>query len=436
MNLIEYNTNFFTFLESSPTAYHAVSQMVDQLQNAGFIALDEGKIWTLEQGKSYFLTRDSGALIAFRLGSKVARESDFRMLAAHSDSPGLQIKPKADKKTDNYLQLGVEVYGSPLYAPWFDRELSLAGRVCCQLSGGTTKIFLVDFQRPLLVIPSLALHFDRSANEGKIINAQNHLAPLLAQMNDEQKTDFSTILKNRLIEQYPGTDFKTVLGFEIFCYDVQKPSFLGLNNEFICAAKLDNLLSCHAAISALIEDDCRYNSLFFCANHEENGSVSTTGARGTFLESTLQRLFPDPEIRQIALHRSFLFSLDNAHASHPNFRDMADPQHNILLNHGPVIKINANQRYATNSVSSSIFKIIAEEADIPVQEFVMRSDLACGSTIGPLTAARLGVSTIDIGAPTLAMHSIRELTGSKDPHFLYKTISQFLATESDFWPKV
>lgn len=425
------NSNLFTFLKGSPTSFHAVARMADNFLQAGFIRLDEGQIWTLEQGRSYFLIRDNGGLIAFNLGSAAAREDGFRMLATHSDSPGLQIKPRADKQSGTYLQLGVEVYGGPLFGPWFDRDLSLAGRVCCQLADGSLRNFLVDFIRPVIVLPSLALHFERSANEGKTINAQNHLAPLIAQFLDKQFPNFSAILINRLAEQYPESEIQQVLGFDMFCYDSQQPSYSGLNDDFISAGRLDNLLSCHAAMSAVIESDKRYNSLFYCANHEEIGSVSATGARGSFLDSVLERLLPNPQDRRIALHRSFLVSVDNAHALHPNYRDSSEQQHETVLNAGPVIKHNANQRYATNSVSASLFKLVAKDADISVQEFVMRSDMACGSTIGPLTAARLGVRTVDIGAPTLAMHSIRELTGSKDPHQLYLSILQFLKTDID-----
>ncbi len=426
-----FNHNLFAFLQASPSPFHAVACMADHFLQAGFIHLDEGQFWTLEQGRSYFLVRDNGALIAFHLGTAAKREDGFRMLATHCDSPALQIKPKAEKPAGTYLQLGVEVYGGPLFGPWFDRDLSLAGRVCCQNNDGGLQIFLVDFARPLLVIPSLALHFDRTANEGKAINAQNHLAPLIAQSLDNQLPDFQSILKEQLARQYPGAKIKEVLGFDIFCYDCQKPSFLGIQQEFIVGGRLDNLLSCHGAMSALIENDKQHNSLFFCANHEENGSISATGARGSFLDSILERLIPEPQSRRMALSRSFLVSIDNAHAFHPNFRDTAEPQHEVVLNRGPVIKINANQRYATNSVSSSIFKLLSKEADIAVQEFVMRSDLACGSTIGPLAAARLGVQTIDLGAPTLAMHSIRELTGSSDPFLLYRLILQFLNTDTD-----
>jgi aspartyl aminopeptidase len=350
------------------------------------------------------------------------------MLATHSDSPGLQIKPRADRQTGKYLQLGVEIYGGPLLNPWFDRDLTLAGRACCTMTDGGLQTLLVNFARPLLVIPSLALHFDRSANDNRSINAQMHMAPIIAQSLTDQLPAFRDILLDQLCRQHPDLPIADVSGFDLFCCDTQGPACTGVKGEFISAGRLDNLLSCHVATMALTAADLAHNSLLFCANHEENGSVSSSGARGAFLDATLERLIPNPQSRRIALARSFLLSIDNAHAVHPNFKDLSEPQHEVVLNGGPVIKINANQRYATNCVSASILKRFAGEAGVPLQEFVMRSDLPCGSTIGPLTAARLGVPTVDIGAATLAMHSIRELAGSRDPYLLYRMIHRFLVS--------
>jgi len=428
MNETLLNDSLFQFLHSSPSSYHAVASIATLLHRAGFIRLQEDRRWSLAAGNSYFLIRDDAGLIAFRLGDGNTPEDGFRMLATHSDSPGLQLKPRADRQNGKYLQLGVEVYGGPLLNPWFDRDLSLAGRVCCTMADGGFQTLLVDFARPLLVIPSLALHFDRTANDNRSVNAQTHLAPIIAQSLTDQLPVFRDILLDQLGRQYPDLRIANVSGFDLFCCDSQGPTYTGVNGEFISAGRLDNLLSCHVAAMALTAADPVHNSLLFCANHEENGSVSSSGARGAFLDATLERLLPEPQSRRIALARSFLLSIDNAHAVHPNFKDLADPQHDVVLNGGPVIKINANQRYATNCVSASILKRFAAEAEVPVQEFVMRSDLACGSTIGPLTAARIGVPTVDIGAATLAMHSIRELAGSRDPYLLYQLIQRFLTS--------
>ncbi|NTW87543.1 MAG: M18 family aminopeptidase [Desulfobulbaceae bacterium] len=425
MNINLYNDSLFSFLYSSPTPFHAVANIEAHLLRQGFTALRENERWQLAKGCAYFLTREQGAIIAFILGSEESCEQGFRMLAAHTDSPCLQVKPHAEIKTSSYLQLGVEVYGGSLLAPWFDRDLSLAGRVCCRMSDGSLGVYLVNFRRPLLTIPSIAIHFDREVNKNSGINQQKHLPPILSQGIDRQFQDFNTLLLEQIQKEYQGAAIEETLSFDMFCFDSQQPSYTGVNNEFISSARLDNLLSCHAAMLALGKADRTKNILLFCANHEENGSTSASGAHGSFLDSVLERIASDPISRRIALSNSFLISMDNAHAAHPNFMEKIDATHEIHLNKGPVIKLNANQRYATNSLSAAIYKQICKEADIITQEFVMRSDLPCGSTIGPITAARLGIRTVDIGAASLAMHSIREHTGALDPFLLYRSIEQF-----------
>ena len=430
MKQSHYNKKLFSFLSSSPTPYHAVAGIEDILRINGFIQLQENEQWQLEKGFSYFLTRENSATIAFTLGSEEERINGFRMLAAHTDSPCLQLKPKPDIKTGTYHQLGVEVYGGCLLGTWFDRELSLAGRVVCEMADGDLAVLLVDFERPLLTIPSIAIHLNREANSNSGIDQQKHLPPIIAQAINKQLPEFNSLLLNQLQLQHPKVVIKEISAFDIFCYDVQGASYLGMNNEFISSARLDNLLSCHAGATALASIDRTKNNFLFCANHEENGSTSATGANGSFIESVFDRIIPEPESKRISLTNSFLISMDNAHAAHPNFMDKMDPAHEINLNQGPVIKLNANQRYATNSLSAAIYKRICKGAKIVPQEFVMRSDMPCGSTIGPIMAARLGLKTIDIGAPSLAMHSIRELTGSCDPFLLYQTIVQFLSSDS------
>lgn len=430
MNQDNYNSNLFSFLSSSPTPYHAVAGTEDFLRLHGFIQLQENVPWHLEKGFSYFVTREQSAIIAFTLGSDEEPEYGFRMLAAHTDSPCLQIKPRPEIKTATYQQLGVEIYGGGLLGTWFDRDLSLAGRVVGATPDGTLAVRLLDFKRPLLTIPSIAIHFNREANNNNAIDRQKHLPPIIAQSIDKQFPEFRSLLIEQFQLEHPKAMIEEILTFDLFCYDFHGPSYLGMNNEFISSARLDNLLSCHAGMTALAQADRSKNSLLFCANHEENGSTSATGAHGSFIDSVLERILPVPEARNISLSHSFLISMDNAHAAHPNYMDKIDSTHEIHLNKGPVIKLNANQRYATNSLSAAIYKLLCREVGILSQEFVMRSDMPCGSTIGPITAARLGVKTIDIGAPTLAMHSIRELTGSSDPFLLYRTIRQFLRSDT------
>lgn len=423
---INYNKELFAFLDNSPTAFHATQNIREELKRSGMIELVENEPWKIHQGRGYFVVREDSAIAAFTIGSEDSIDSGFRMIGSHCDSPGLQLKPHAGVSSPPYLQLGVEIYGSPLLNPWFDRDLSLAGRVCCEDSSADLRDFLIDFSRPLLTIPSLAIHLDREANSSRTIDKQKFLPPLLTQTVNDQLPDFLSILKDQLLTQHPDSDVGKILGFDLYCYDTQKASHLGLNQDFITSSRLDNLLSCHVATKAFSRAGTTRNTLFLCTNHEENGSTSTTGAQGTFVDRVFERLIPQAEKRHIALRNSFFVSIDNAHAVHPNFRDKADPDHDVVLNGGPVIKTNANQRYATNSRSASLFKLICNEATVPYQEFVMRTDMPCGSTIGPMTAARLGVETIDVGAPTLAMHSIRELAGSDDPFLLDQAISSFL----------
>lgn len=430
MNSTLYNSSLFPFLFSSPTPFHVVANIEEHLRQQNFIHLHENEHWKLLRGAAYYLTRENGAIIAFILGSDESDEQGFRMLAAHTDSPCLQIKPHAEIKMGSYLQLGVEVYGGSLLGPWFDRDLSLAGRVCCRMEKGHLAVFLVNFSRPLLTIPSIAIHLDREANKNNAINQQKHLPPILLQAIDQQPPDFKSLLLDQIRQEYPEAAVAEILSFDMFCYDFQKPTYTGIKNDFISASRLDNLLSCHAGMTALEHASRTKNALLFCANHEENGSTSASGAQGSFLESVLERIVSEPSSRRISLSNSFLISMDNAHAAHPNFMDKIDSAHEIHLNKGPVIKYNANQRYATNSLSASIYKQICKEANISPQEFVMRSDLPCGSTIGPITAARLGVRTVDIGAASLAMHSIREHTGSSDPYLLFKSIEQFLRSDA------
>lgn len=419
-------SEFFKFLACSPTPYHAVSSMAACFRKQGYQQLFEQDTWKLGEGSSYFVIREGGALVAFRLHADASGKEGFRMLGAHSDSPCLQIKPLPDISNSHYQQLGVEIYGGALLNPWFDRDLSLAGRACCRTKDGSLKTLLVDFHRPMLSIPSLAIHFDREANTNRVINAQQHLTPILSQAANDILPDFKTILLEQVSGEQGGKDIIEILGFDMFCYDTQPPCRIGLRNEFISAGRLDNLLSCFVGMQSMAESKYSGNCMFICNNHEETGSRSATGALGSLPAAIIERIIPDVHARRISLSKSFFISMDNAHAIHPNYADKSDPSHRIFLNHGPVIKINANQRYATTGFSRALFQLLAKEIGIETQEFVMRNDMTCGSTIGPLIAAQLGVRTVDVGAPTLAMHSVRELTGSLDPYLLYRTILHFL----------
>ncbi len=429
MEIEHYNKQLFAFLFSSPTPFHAVANIRDYLVQQGFHQLQETDRWQLEKGRSYLLCRESAAIIAFTLGSQETEEQGFRMLAAHTDSPCLQIKPRPEIKTGSFQQLGVEVYGGSLLAPWFDRDLSLAGRICCEMADGSLAILPINFFRPILTIPSIAIHLDREINKNGGINQQKHLPPIMSQSIDEQLPELKSLLMDQVKLEHPDSQVREILSFDLFCYDFQQPVYTGARKEFISSARLDNLLSCHAGMTAAASAEKTRNHLLFCANHEEIGSTSTTGANSSLLDSVLSRIIPNGESRRIAMRNSFLISMDNAHATHPNFVEKSDPAHEIHLNKGPVVKLNASQRYATNAITSAIFKQICKTAEVTPQEFVMRSDMPCGSTIGPMTSALNGLRTVDVGAASLAMHSIRELTGSRDPFLLYRAVSQFLKSD-------
>lgn len=423
----QFNQGLLDFLHASPTPFHATTQMAHQLQQAGFIALHEGDAWQLESGQRYFVTRNDSSIIAFVYGKRPLLETGIRMVGAHTDSPCLKVKPQPELNRRGYFQLGVEVYGGALLAPWFDRDLSLAGRVSYRDGSHTIRSVLINFVDPVATIPSLAIHLDREVNRNRSINAQKDIVPLLLQLNekDAQTPDFRALLLAHIQREYPQLDAAQVLDYEISLYDTQAPALVGWQQDFIASARLDNLLSCYIGLQALLQSDPEVTSLLICTDHEEIGSTSTCGARGPMLQQFLERLVPDTDTRVRVLDRSLMVSADNAHGIHPNFSDRHDENHGPLLNRGPVIKVNANQRYATNSETSAIFRVLCDQAQVPVQSFVSRTDMECGSTIGPLTAAEVGVKTLDVGVPTFAMHSIRELAGSLDAWYLYRVLSVF-----------
>ena len=423
MDQHHFNQELIDFLAASPTPFHAVEQLAKRLLNAGFERLHEADAWRVEPGGRYFTTRNGSSLIAWIMPARPAvSESGFRMVGAHTDSPCLKVKPHPELHQQGYVQLGVEVYGGVLLNPWFDRDLSIAGRVSYLSQSGDVSHTLIDFSQPVAIIPSLAIHLDREANQSRSINAQTYLPPILGQNKD--KPDFRDLLQRHL-EADGVTDIARVLDYELSFYDTQGPACIGLANEFIASARLDNLLSCFVGLHALVAADTDQGALLICNDHEEVGSTSAAGASGPMLKHMLERVLPEAEQRGRAIARSMLISTDNAHGVHPNFSDRHDGNHGPLLNHGVVIKTNTNQRYASNSETSAIFRKLAADEDAPVQAFVVRSDMACGSTIGPLTAAEIGVRTLDVGVPQWAMHSIRETAGTADAFNLSRILRRF-----------
>lgn len=435
---VSFNKGLLQFLQQSPTPFHAVHTMQSTLDKAGFELLNEEDTWHLKAGGRYVVQRNDSSVIAFTLGHGDPAESGFRMSGAHTDSPCLKLKPNAvmpaNPQTGGALQFAVEVYGGALMAPWFDRDLSLAGRVEYRLGDGSLGSALLDWQRPLATVPSLAIHLDREANSNRTINAQKDLPPVLALQTSAADFDFTRWVIAALREQQGIDNVDSVLAHELYFYDTQAPAMIGLHEDFIASARLDNLLSCYVGQQALLADQsaqAQNFALLVCNDHEEVGSNSACGAQGPFLRSVLARISAQlgsgdaAESVERMTRRSLFLSIDNAHGLHPNFADKHDNNHGPLLNQGPVIKVNANQRYATNSRTTARFKALCEEAEVPVQCFVVRSDMGCGSTIGPVTAAGLGVETIDIGVPTYAMHSIRELAGSDDAWYLARVVKRF-----------
>jgi aspartyl aminopeptidase len=436
MQDVAFVNGLIDFIKNSPTPFHAVKTMADILEQHGFERLDEADQWLLQgqqpKGERYYVTRNDSSLVAFQLNQSLV-ENGMRMVGAHTDSPCLKVKPNPEIVNNNYLQLGVEVYGGALLNPWFDRDLSLAGRVSFLNDDGKIEHQLINLEKAIAIIPSLAIHLDKEANDLRTINKQEHLPPVLMKLpesEDESKTevkkpDFKKLLLkivNANIEQGQATK---VLDYELSFYDVQPPAVIGLHDDFIAGARLDNLLSCYTGLMALLDNDGKQNTLLVCTDHEEVGSMSAAGAQGSFLKSVLQRLNESDESCSRMIANSVMISADNAHGIHPNYADKHDANHGPILNDGPVIKVNASQRYASNSETGALFIHLCELADVPVQSFVVRSDMACGSTIGPITAGELGVKTADVGVPTFAMHSIRELAGRWDAFYLYRVLKQF-----------
>ena len=417
-----FNAALLRFLDMSPTPFHAVDTMLVALRAAGFEALDERDEWQLQPGGRYFVVRNGSSLVAFCCGESDLLQRGWRMVGAHTDSPNLKVKPSPELHRHGYFQVGVEVYGGALLNPWFDRDLALAGRVNYENKQGELCSCLLNITRPLGLIPSLAIHLDREANNSHAINPQKDLPVVLLQSGEKQ--NFRALLATEMAAQGLA-DVATVLDYELSFYDCQKAAMVGWNEDFIASARLDNLLSCFIGVQALLNSDAQSHTVLVCNDHEEVGSQSAVGAQGPMLESVLRRIAGDEVRLQRAMANSMMISADNAHGIHPNFSDRHDANHGPLLNAGPVIKNNVNQRYATNSDTSSLFRRLCADQDVAVQSFVVRSDMACGSTVGPLTAAALGVKTLDVGVPTFAMHSIRELAGSQDAFDLAKVLSAF-----------
>lgn len=413
------------FIDASPTPFHAVEQIRLRLEDAGFREFRESEPWESADERGYVI-RGGGTIAAWVRGAETPASHGFRIIGAHTDSPNLHVKPNPDLHQHGYHQLGVEVYGGVLLSSWADRDLTLAGQVHVK-EARSVRTHLVHLDKPLLRIPLLAIHLNRDVNEkGLILNAQSHLPPLLALEGEANEQALKSLLGETL-----GVDSEAILSYDLSLCDTQPSAILGRNGEFVAAPRLDNLCSCFCGLEALLADldtPCPQTRMLACFDHEEIGSLTTQGARSSLLRHTLGRLVRETasEAYERSVANSVLLSADMAHAVHPNYPDRHDPQHFPKINAGPVIKINAQGRYATSGWSEAWFELICQEREIPVQKFVNRTDLACGSTIGPFVASDLGLPTLDVGAAMLSMHSIRELCGSQDPDWLTQAFSGFL----------
>jgi aspartyl aminopeptidase len=414
------------FLDRAPSPYHAASEARGRLTAAGFTDVGLADDWPSGPGR--YLVVDGGSLVAWVVPDGAAADASFRLLGAHTDSPTLRVKPRPDTGSAGFRQLGVEVYGGPLLNSWLDRDLGLAGRVVVRTPDGP-QVRLLRVDRPILRVPQLAIHLDPGVREGLKLDAQRHLVPIWS-LGDPEPGGFARFLAAEL-----DADPSEVLSHEMVVFDLTGGALAGVNEEFVSSGRQDNLNCSYASVTALAETAgspaSGHVSAIVLFDHEEIGSRSATGADGAWLGRQLERTVlarggtRDDFLR--AVTRSLHVSADMTHATHPNYPDRHEPGHWIQLNGGPVIKISANVNYGTNALTQAAFQDAAAQAGVPVQYFVNRSGVRSGSTIGPIVAAGLAVPTVDVGNPSLGMHSARELSGAADIGMMIAAMKAFLS---------
>ena len=424
--------DLMTFLAASPTPYHAVANAAERLEKAGFRQVSETDAWDAEtagtsasgSGGKYVLR--GGAIIAWYVPEGAAPHTPYRIVGAHTDSPNLRVKPLPDIGAHGWRQVAVEIYGGPLMNSWLDRDLGLAGRLT--LRDGSTRLVNVD--RPLLRVPQLAIHLDRAVSaEGLKLDKQRHLQPIWGLGDDVREGDLIAFLEEEL-----GLGAGEVTGWDLMTHSVEAPAYLGRDKELVAGPRMDNLLSVHAGVAALTAvaggSKLPYIPVLAAFDHEENGSQSDTGADGPLLGGVLERsVFArggSYEDRARAFAGTVCLSSDTGHAVHPNYAERHDPTHHPSVNGGPILKVNVNNRYATDGSGRAVWAAACEKAGVPFQSFVSNNSMPCGTTIGPITAARHGIKTVDIGVAILSMHSVRELCGADDPHLLANALVAFL----------
>ncbi|PCH41261.1 aspartyl aminopeptidase [Wolfiporia cocos MD-104 SS10] len=440
-------TRLLNYVNASPTPFHAVQVAANRLEKAGFRKIREKDDWEkdLTDGGKYYMTRNQSSIVAFTIPQKWKPGAGVSIVATHIDSPNLRIRPISKKSKLGYLQVGVETYGGGLWHTWFDRDLSLAGRIVLQDKNGGFSSRLVKIDKPLFRIPTLAIHLDRGVSEGFKFNAETEMVPIAglieAQLNapsDAPATTASSIQENHhaallsVLSQELSVAPEDIHDFELHLYDTQPSVLGGLKNEFMFSPRMDNQFSSFCALDALasftanpnfsaLEGNVNCIALF---NHEEVGSVSTTGAESSLVLTLLNRLSPTPATLAQSIARSFLISADMGHAVHPNYASKHEENHTPRINGGVIIKTNAKQRYASDAIGSFLVKKLIEHKGGKAQEFEVRNDMACGSTVGPFLS-KLGIRTVDVGCPMLSMHSIRETAGSYDVQSCIDLFSSF-----------
>ncbi|MCK5535425.1 MAG: M18 family aminopeptidase [Bacteroidales bacterium] len=428
MNNIEIANDLIDFIYTSPSAFHATENSAQNLNTLAYSELKMEDKWTIEKGGKYYVRYNSSAIFSFEIGTEAPSETGFKIIAAHTDSPTIKIKPNPEiYHNKNDIKLNIETYGGGIWMTWLDRPLSIAGRVFVKSQNVLEpKEILVNIKKPVALIPNMAIHLNRTINEGLKINPQKHLLPLFAQYSTVSGEN--ELLK--LVASELGIDYTEILDFELNFYETEKGSLVGANNEFISTGRLDNIGMMHAGLLSLngINDKKSTKILAFFDN-EEIGSETKQGAHSPILRIILERINTALNYSQEdyyrAIARSFMISADMAHAIHPNLPEMHDPVNQPVLNGGPVIKINANQKYTTDAQSGSVFEGLCQKAEVAVQRFVNRSDIKGGGTLGSIATVQIPIRAVDIGNPMLAMHSIREFAGVNDHANLIKVFKQF-----------
>ena len=427
----DYSKSLLEFLGDSQCNFFAVDTIRRYLESNGFCQLSLSDDWQLVAGGKYYVTKNDSAIFAFTPGTEPMAETGIKIIAAHSDSPCFRIKPNPVIKAENgIIKLNTEVYGGPILYTWFDRPLSVAGRVILRGSDALHPVTrLLRINRPILVIPHLAIHFNRAVNEGNPLSKQKDMLPLLAHVNESVEKD--NLLLNLVADEL-GVSIDSILDFDLMLYDVEKPSLVGLNNEFISSGRIDDLSMVHAAITAIVEGtDSKTTKVAAIFDNEETGSGTKQGAASPVLANILKRINNiygghESEFMR-AISNSFMISADNAHAFHPNYAEKYDVTNHPYLGGGPVIKINANCKYMTDAHSAAIFRSLCEEAGSPYQYFVNHSDVAGGSTLGNILTSQIDIEGVDVGNPLLAMHSVRELGSVDDHNNMIKTFVYFFS---------